>query len=66
MRQQVFSVTMNCKFEDGSSVAKFWRVFNEPFKGVNSTSKIFCPCAWVTDMASANFNGPAIIYGEDV
>ena len=37
-----------------------------PSSGENKTEKKFRPCEWVTDMASANFNGLAIVYGEDV
>ena len=64
MRKKVFLATMNCKLEDSSCVAKFWHVFNESCKEANSTSKIFSPCGWVTDMSPVNFNGLAIITGE--
>ena len=40
--------------------------FNEAFWKVNKTPKKFQLCGWVTDMASANFNGLAIFYGEDI
>lgn len=66
LRKQVVLATMNCKHEDSSYVAKFWRVFNDAFKKVNKTEKRFSPSGWVTDMASANFNGLCTIYGEDV
>ena len=57
---------MHCKHEDSNYVAEFWRKFNETFWKVNKTRKKFRPCGWVTDMASANFNGLAIVYGEDI
>ena len=57
---------MNCKHEDDIYVATFWRKFNESFKLINQTEQKFSPCGWVTDMASANFNGLATVYGEDI
>ena len=57
---------MNCKHEDSNYVAKFWRTFNEAFKKANGTEKRFSPTGWLSDIASANFNGLSTIYGEDV
>ena len=66
LRKQFVLATMNCKHEDSNYVADFWKKFNEAFWKVNKTPKKFHLCGWVTDMASANFNGLAIFYGEDI
>ena len=66
LRKQVILATMNCKHEDSNYVAEFWREFNDAYRKVNTTEKIFSLCGWVTDMATANFSGFSIVYGEDV
>ena len=64
--KQVILATMNCKHEDSNYLAEFWRQFNDAYRKVNTTEKKFSPCGWVTDMATANFSGLSIVYGEDV
>ena len=41
LRKQVIFVTMNCNYEDSSTVAKCWCVFNKAFQEVNSTKEFF-------------------------
>ena len=66
LRKQVILATMNCKHEDSNYVAEFWREFNDAYRKVTTTEKIFSLCGWVTDMATANFSVFSIVYGEDV
>ena len=66
LQNQVILATMNCKNEYSNYVAEFWRKFNDTYRKVNTTEKKFSPCGWVTDMATANFSGLSIVYGEEV
>ena len=66
LQKQLVLATMNCKHGDSNYVAEFCRKFNEAFQKVDKTKKKFWPWGWVTDMASANFNGLAIVYREDI
>ena len=40
--------------------------FDKGFNNVTKTDKKFSPVGWITDMVTANFNGPQLIYGDDV
>uniref|UniRef100_A0A7M5VBJ9 OTU domain-containing protein n=2 Tax=Clytia hemisphaerica TaxID=252671 RepID=A0A7M5VBJ9_9CNID len=66
LKRQVPLASMQCKHEDGETVETFWRVFNKAYKEANSCTNRFEPSGWVTDMATANFNGLSKMYGEDV
>ena len=66
LKKQSVLATMNCKHEDSNYVAKFWRTFSEAFKKANGTEKCFSSTSWLSDMASAIFNGLSTIYGEEV
>ena len=57
---------MDCKHEDTNYVERFWRIFNNAYKGANLTTEKFNPTGWCSDMAGANFNGLKKIYGEDI
>ena len=41
LQKQVILATMNCKHEDSSYVAEFWRKFNDAYRKVNTTEKQF-------------------------
>ena len=41
LQKQVIFATMNCKHEDSSYVAEFWRKFNDAYRKVNTTEKKF-------------------------
>ena len=66
LQKQLPLATMECKSEDSANIGKFWNNFNKAFKGVTKTDKKFYPVGWITDMATANFNGLQLIYDEDV
>ena len=66
LQKQIPLATMECKSEDTMNVGKFWRLFNQAFKDANDCTEKFEPIGWITDMASANVNGLAIVYDEDV
>ena len=64
LQKQVILATMNYKHENSNYVAEFWHKFNDAYRKVNAIGKNFLH--WVTDMATANFSGLSIVYGEDV
>ena len=64
LRKQLVLATMNCKHGDSNYVVEFCRKFNEAFRKADKTKKHFWPWGWVTDMASAKYNGLDI--GEDI
>ena len=66
LQKQVPLAIMECKSEDGTNIGLFWQEFNRAYKEVNECEKKFNPTGWVSDMATANFNGLVHIYGEDV
>ena len=66
LQKQISLATMECVTEDTSSVELFWRVFNNAYCEAKNTNERFNPVGWKTDMATANFNGLAKIYGEDI
>ena len=57
---------MNGRHEDTPNVTHYWRCFNNAYKEVNKVERKFVPSGWISDMAGANFNGLAAIYGEDI
>ena len=50
----------------GMLIGRFWNNFNKAFKDVTKTDKNFPPVGWITDMATTNFNGLQLTYGENV
>ena len=66
LQKQIALATMECRSEDSVNVGKFWRLFNQALKNATVCEEKFEPIGWVTDMASANLNGLAMVYGEDV
>ena len=66
LQKQIPLGIMECKSEDSTNVSRFWREFNKAYKEVNQTDEKFSPTRWISDMATANFNGLTIVYGEEV
>ena len=44
----------------------FWHLFNEAYKKANNINEKLHPAGCSADMATSNFNGLEIIYGEDI
>ena len=66
LQRQLPLATMECKSEDSENVGRFWSTFNKAYKEANDITTKFTPTGWVSDMATANFNGLQMIYGEEV
>ena len=67
LKKQVPLAIMECTGEDNVNIELFWREFNKIFKDATGLDTKFEPQeGWITDMAEANHNGLAKIYGEDV
>jgi len=66
LQRQIPLAIMECKGEDSANVGRFWNYFNKAYKDVNEMEERFSPTGWISDMATANFNGLQLIYGEEV
>ena len=66
LKKQMILATMTCKHEHSNNIELFWRLFNKCYKEANEIDNKFSPCGWCTDMATANFTGLSLIYGEDI
>lgn len=65
-RKQIPLAVMECKHEDSDNVDRYWTLFQRAFANVNGPAAVFSPMGWVCDMAGANFNGLARVFGEEV
>ena len=66
LQRQLPLATMECKSEDIENVGRFWSTFNKAYKDANQTNDKFDPIGFVSDMATANFTGLQIVYGEEI
>lgn len=66
LQSQLKLATMECKGEDKENVGRFWSTFNRAYKEANNVTTQFKPTGWLTDMATANFSGLQLVYGEEV
>ena len=57
LQKQLPLATMEYRSEDSASIGRFWNNFIKAFKDVTKTDKKFSSAGWITDMATANFNG---------
>ena len=56
---------METEAEDSQCITLFWTLFQEALGKVTSTTNVFNPSGWSTDMAGANLVGIKNVFGAD-
>ena len=56
---------METDAEDSQCITLFWTLFQEALGKATSTSNVFNPSGWSTDMAGANLVGIKNVFGAD-
>ena len=57
LKKQISLAIMKTEAEDSQCITLFWTLFQEALGKVTSTTNVFNPSGWSTDMAGANLVG---------